>query len=91
MAPAVQWYPLYGEIFGNRAKDPSAATIRRVLRETRHTVAIIPGGFSEAVYTNAHPEVRAVRAISRPRSFALPCLRAEKRPRMLCDIRPTSA
>jgi len=57
MAPAVQWYPLYGEIFGDRAKDPSAQTIRKVLRTTNHTVAIIPGGFSEAVYLNAHPTI----------------------------------
>ena len=57
MAPAVQWYPLYGEIFGSRATDASASTIRRVLRETSRTPALIPGGFSEAVYTNADPEV----------------------------------
>jgi hypothetical protein len=57
MAPAVQWYPLYGEIFGDRASDPSAATIRRILRKSTMTPAIIPGGFSEAVYTNADANV----------------------------------
>ena len=43
MAPAVAWYPLYGELFGTRAADPSAATISRVLAEGHHSVAIIPG------------------------------------------------
>jgi hypothetical protein len=57
MAPAVQYYPLYGEIFGDRAKDPSAETIRKVLRTTSFSPAILPGGFSEAVYTNAHPTI----------------------------------
>lgn len=57
MAPAVQYYPLYGEIFGDRAKDPSAETIRKVLRTTSFSPAILPGGFSEAVYTNAHPAI----------------------------------
>lgn len=55
MAPAVQWYPIYGEIFGDRATDASAATVRRVL-ESGLSPAIIPGGFSEAVYTNASPD-----------------------------------
>ena len=54
MAPAVQWYPVYGEIFAERATDASAASVRRVLKAGL-TPAIIPGGFSEAVYTNAHP------------------------------------
>jgi hypothetical protein len=57
VAPFVKWYPLYYEIFGDRVTDASAATIRKILRETNLTPAIIPGGFSEAVYTNAHPEV----------------------------------
>jgi hypothetical protein len=57
MAPGFKWYPLYGEIFGNQAADPSAETIRKVLRTTRMSPAILPGGFSEAVYTNADPTV----------------------------------
>lgn len=48
MAPAVQWYPVYGEIFEERATDASAASVRRVLRAGL-SPAIIPGGFSEAV------------------------------------------
>ena len=55
--PGFKWYPLYGEIFGNQAADPSAETIRKVLRTTRMSPAILPGGFSEAVYTNADPTV----------------------------------
>ena len=57
MAPAVQWYPLYGELFHSRATDASARTIRKILSETSYTPAVIPGGFSEAVYTNADAEV----------------------------------
>lgn len=57
MAPAVQWYPLFGELFGDRATDASAATLRRVLTTTRLSVGLIPGGFSEAVYTAASPTV----------------------------------
>jgi hypothetical protein len=57
MAPAVQFYPLYGEILEHRGTDASAATIRRVLREGKLTPALIPGGFSEACWTNAEPDV----------------------------------
>ena len=55
MAPAVQWYPIYGEIFEDRAADASATTVRRVLAAGM-TPALIPGGFSEAVYTAASPD-----------------------------------
>ena len=41
-------------LFEERATDASAASVRRVLKAGL-TPAIIPGGFSEAVYTNAHP------------------------------------
>lgn len=54
MAPAVQWYPIYGEIFEDRATDASAGTVSRVLAAGM-TPALIPGGFSEAVYTAASP------------------------------------
>jgi len=50
MAPAVQYYPLYGEIFGDRAKDPSAETIRKVLRTTSFSPAILPGGKNLLIY-----------------------------------------
>ncbi|KAL1511119.1 hypothetical protein AB1Y20_005939 [Prymnesium parvum] len=57
MAPAVRWYPLYGELLEDRGTDPSASTIRRILRDTTFSPALIPGGFSEACYTNASPVV----------------------------------
>ena len=57
VAPAVQWYPLYGELFGDRVTDASRQTIERILRKTNLTPCLIPGGFSEATFTNAHPDV----------------------------------
>lgn len=57
MAPGFHLYPGYGEIFQDRAADPSAKTIRKLLRTTGMSPAIIPGGFSEAVYTNADPSI----------------------------------
>ena len=57
VAPAVQWYPLYGELFEDRVTDASRQTIERILKTTRMTPCLIPGGFSEATYTNADPEV----------------------------------
>eukprot|EP00908_Phaeocystis_cordata_P005544 Transcript_16042.p1 GENE.Transcript_16042~~Transcript_16042.p1 ORF type:complete len:207 (-),score=68.58 Transcript_16042:664-1284(-) len=48
MAPAVQWYPIYGEIFEDSATDARGSTVRRVLASGL-TPALIPGGFSEAV------------------------------------------
>ena len=57
MAPAVQWYPLYGELLEDRGTDAAAGTVRKILRESNLSPAIIPGGFSEACYTNASPDV----------------------------------
>ena len=57
VAPAVRFYPLYAELFGDRITDPSKRTVMRILKETTMTPALIPGGFSEAAYTNAHPTV----------------------------------
>lgn len=57
VAPAVQWYPLYGELFEDRVTDASKRTIERILQTTRLTPCLIPGGFSEATYTNADPNV----------------------------------
>lgn len=57
VAPAVQFYPLYGELFGDRVTDASKRTIENILSKTNLTPAIIPGGFSEATYTNADPNV----------------------------------
>ena len=57
VAPAVQWYPLYGELFEDRVTDASRKTITRILRDTKLTPCLIPGGFSEAVFTNASPDV----------------------------------
>ena len=54
-APAVQHFPLHGEMYGNRVFDASASTIRRILNDKKEglSVALSPGGFSEAVYTGA--------------------------------------
>ena len=57
VAPAVQYYPLYFEIFGDRVTDASRATVMRILGKSSMTPALIPGGFSEATYTNADPNV----------------------------------
>mmetsp|Transcript_49823 Transcript_49823/g.131412 ORF Transcript_49823/g.131412 Transcript_49823/m.131412 type:complete len:359 (-) Transcript_49823:454-1530(-) len=51
-APAVQWYPLHGEMYGKYCTDASAATVKKVL-DSGMSAAICPGGFSEAVYTGA--------------------------------------
>jgi len=37
--------------------DASRATIVRILRKTTFSPALIPGGFAEAVYTNAQPDL----------------------------------
>ena len=57
VAPAVQWYPLYGELFEDRITDASKRTIQRILKDTNLTPCLIPGGFSEATYTGAQPDV----------------------------------
>lgn len=54
-APAVGWYPLYGELGGKHIVDASAATMRRVLEEGQSAL-VCPGGFSEACYTGASTE-----------------------------------
>ena len=55
-APCETWrqYPIYGEIFEEKATDARASTVRKVL-SAGLTPALIPGGFSEAVYTGASP------------------------------------
>ena len=55
VAPVVQFYPLYGELFGDRVTDASKRTFSQanILSKTNLTPAIIPRGFSEATYTNA--------------------------------------
>uniref|UniRef100_A0A7S4QVL5 Acyltransferase n=1 Tax=Alexandrium monilatum TaxID=311494 RepID=A0A7S4QVL5_9DINO len=55
-APAVQFMALHGEMYRDKVTDASASTLRSILRRTRdgpvkESVAICPGGFSEAVYT----------------------------------------
>jgi len=57
VAPAVQYYPLYSEIFGDRVTDASRSTIKRLLRGGKLTPCLIPGGFSEATFTGADPKV----------------------------------
>ena len=71
VAPLVKFYPLYGEIFNDRVTDASRETIEAILKGTHPaakrlaaatdgqplTPAIIPGGFSEATYTGADPNV----------------------------------
>ena len=66
VAPAVRYYPLYGELFGDRITDASRATLKRLLATTKLTPALIPGGFSEATYTNAHPNVEYSYIADRP-------------------------
>lgn len=51
-APAVGWYPLYGELGANHITDASGATMRRVLQQGESAL-VCPGGFSEACYTGA--------------------------------------
>lgn len=42
---------------GNRITDSSSGTIRKILRDKEGlSVAIAPGGFSEATYTGAYPK-----------------------------------
>lgn len=70
VAPLVKFYPLYGEIFNDRVTDASKRTIDSILKgyhpaaktcaaekQLPLTPAIIPGGFSEATYTAAHPTI----------------------------------
>jgi len=54
-APLVQHFPFHGEMYGNRVTDASASTIRKILNDKKEglSVALSPGGFSEAVYTGA--------------------------------------
>jgi hypothetical protein len=54
-APAVQSYPLYGELCGKHCTDSSAGTVRKTLAQG-YTPVVCPGGFSEAVYTGASPD-----------------------------------
>jgi hypothetical protein len=51
-APAVTWYPLYAEAGGKYFMDASAKTVRKILAKGE-SVLLVPGGFSEAVYTGA--------------------------------------
>lgn len=55
IAPAVNLMPLHGELYRDRVTDASAATMKKILRTTDMSVAVCPGGFSEAIYTNADP------------------------------------
>ena len=63
VAPAAAYYPLYRELFHaedggpHRVTDASKKTIDKIFKTTNLTPAIIPGGFSEATYTAADPNV----------------------------------
>ena len=50
--------PLYAELFGDRITDPSKRTVMRILKETTMTLALIPGGFSEAATPTPAPHCR---------------------------------
>ena len=52
LAPAVSWYPLHAEMCGKYVTDASAKTVRKILSKGE-SVILVPGGFSEAVYTGA--------------------------------------
>ena len=52
VAPAVSWYPLWAEVGGKYVTDASAKTVRKILAKGE-SVFLVPGGFSEAVYTGA--------------------------------------
>ena len=46
------WMPLHGDLYGERVSDASGKTMKRILKDPRKlSVAVAPGGFSEAVYT----------------------------------------
>lgn len=56
-APQVQHFPLHGDMYGPMCSDSSKKTIRKILRgKERFSVALSPGGFSEAVYTGSRPK-----------------------------------
>lgn len=52
VAPAVQWFPFYGEVYGNSCTDGYSKTVRGILKKGL-TPAVCPGGFSEACYNGA--------------------------------------
>lgn len=49
-APAVQFYPLHGEMYRDKCTDVTPRSLKQSLRN-KMSVALSPGGFSEAVYT----------------------------------------
>eukprot|EP00392_Amoebophrya_sp_AT5.2_P013530 g13654.t1 len=54
-APAVQHMPLHGDMYRQNCSDATSRTLARILsdKKERKSVAIAPGGFSEACYTGA--------------------------------------
>jgi len=56
VAPAVPYYPLHGEMYGDKATDASSSTLKGILKKTKNdkpyptSVCVCPGGFAEAVY-----------------------------------------
>jgi hypothetical protein len=53
----IKVFPIWGEIFRNKVTDVDGKTLRNILRNTDGNPALLPGGFSEAVYVGADPEV----------------------------------
>eukprot|EP00397_Hematodinium_sp_SG-2012_P036739 GEMP01039699.1.p1 GENE.GEMP01039699.1~~GEMP01039699.1.p1 ORF type:complete len:303 (+),score=26.80 GEMP01039699.1:136-1044(+) len=51
-APVVQFLPLHGEIYQEMGTGVTSDRVRHILSKTKASVALIPGGFSELVYTN---------------------------------------
>ena len=49
--------PFWGEMFRSKVADADGSTLRNIIRNTDGSPAILPGGFSEAVYVGADPEV----------------------------------
>jgi len=54
-APCVKYMPFHGEMYQSKGTDASASTLRNILQVKKKSVAIVPGGFSEGVYTNYKP------------------------------------
>ena len=57
VAKEVKYMPFWGEMFRNKVTDVDGETLRRLIRDTDISPALLPGGFSEAVYVGADPVV----------------------------------
>jgi len=54
-APALQFIPLYGEMYRDQAFPANKKNVDHVIKKLKRCPVLVPGGFSEAVYSNYRP------------------------------------